>query len=85
MEVSLAKKQTKLRSLFAMPKNKKLYLIVSPGSTEINGFVRVTASFAILISGLAAFCNTYFCSQSAKMELTLTKNARVAVSFANWS
>ena len=67
-----------------MPRIKNAHLIVAPGNAEINGFVRVNAALATLISDLADFCKTYFCFQAAILELILAKNLLPAVSLANW-
>lgn len=59
-----------------MRRNKKSTFIVTPENARINGFVRLTAYFAKLISGLAGFCKTYFCFQGANLELSIAKRIR---------
>ena len=56
-----------------MLRNKNAYLIVAPENAGINGLVRLSTSFAILISGLTAFCKAYFCFQGAVLELSVTR------------
>ena len=75
MEVSIANAQTKSCSLFVVLRNKKSALIVTPESGGINGFVRLSASSAILISDRLGFCKTCFCFQGAVLELNLAKRA----------
>ena len=73
MEVSIANVPTKPRSLFAMSRNKNTHFIITPESAKIYKFVIVSASFAILVSGLDSFCNTYFCFQGTILELSFAK------------
>jgi hypothetical protein len=56
-----------------MLRNKNSDLIVAPENAGINGFVRLSATFAILISGLSAFCKTNFCFQGAILEVSFAK------------